>query len=116
MASADRFFIGPNLAGKLREVITRVGGMPDGSGDDGNQPLPRTMLPVGNVHYLCKTSGAWTKGTSATLTIYAGTPGSETSTSDSVGAYNKFSDVAADKWVMVGRANGGWYLIAAECQ
>jgi hypothetical protein len=69
-----------------------------------------------SAHYLSKTTGAWTKGTSATLTIYAGDAGSETAQSgQTVVAVNKFSDVAADKWVMLGRASGAWYLIAAEC-
>lgn len=67
-------------------------------------------------HYLSKTTSAWTKGTSQTLTIYVGEAGSETaSTGDTVVAWNKFSDIASNSWVMLARANGTFYLVAAEC-
>lgn len=67
-------------------------------------------------HYLSKTTGAWAKGTSQTLTLYVGNGGSETASSgDTVLAWNKFSDVQSGKWVMLARANGAFYLIAAEC-
>lgn len=67
-------------------------------------------------HYLAKTSSTWTKGTSATVQIYSGTPGSETAVSGlTVTAWNKFANVQSGKWVMLGYANGSWYLIAAEC-
>lgn len=69
---------------------------------------------------LGKTTAAWNKGTLATIDLYpAGTPGSEsqgataTTLEDCV---NKFSNVGADKWVIVAIAgNDAWYLIAAEC-
>jgi hypothetical protein len=67
-------------------------------------------------HYLSKTTSAWAKGSSQTLTIYVGDGGSEAASSgDTVTAWNKFSAVAAGKWVMLARANGTFYLIAAEC-
>lgn len=69
----------------------------------------------GPPHYLGKTSAAWTKGTSQTITLWAGTPGSEAALSDQVLAWNKFADVASGKWVMLARANSSFYLIAAEC-
>jgi hypothetical protein len=51
--------------------------------------------------------------------IYSGgTALAETVSSPSVtieSAVNKFVDVAANKWVMIGRANGRWYLVSAEC-
>ena len=67
-------------------------------------------------HYLSKTTAAWTKGTKATLTLYVGDGGSEAASSgDTVEAWNKFANVATGKWVMLARANGTFYLVAAEC-
>jgi hypothetical protein len=67
-------------------------------------------------HYLSKTTAAWAKGTKQTLAIHVGNGGSEVASSaDTVEAWNKFSSVAAGKWVMLARANGTFYLIAAEC-
>jgi len=67
-------------------------------------------------HYLSKTTATWTKGSSQTLTIYVGEPGSEAASSgDTVNAWNKFATVQGGKWVMLARANGSFYLIAAEC-
>lgn len=66
-------------------------------------------------HLLGKTSEAWAKGTSQTITLWAGTPGSEAELSDQVIAWNKFANVASGKFVMVARANDTYYLIAAEC-
>ena len=71
---------------------------------------------------LGKTVGAWGKGTSQDITVYSGEKGSETvlNRKDSSGndqpvtvsCYNRFADVAADKWV---RITPGGDLIAAEC-
>jgi hypothetical protein len=66
-------------------------------------------------HFLSKTTAAWAKGTSATLAIYVGTPGSEAATSETLVAFNKFGDVKADRAVLLARCNGGWYLSAADC-
>jgi hypothetical protein len=68
---------------------------------------------------LCKTSSAWSKGTTATLNVWEeGTPPNETQSSDLTleGCVNKFADVQAGKWVMVAMGGtGSYYLIAAEC-
>lgn len=65
---------------------------------------------------LSKTPQEWGKGTSLTLSVFAGTPGSETETSDKLLAWNKFADIPVDSWVMLARCGGGWYVIAAECE
>lgn len=75
----------------------------------------RRSAPQAAAHYLGKTSTAWAKNTKATITIYTGEPGSETSSGDTVDAWNKFAAVQSGKWVMLARTNGYWYLIAAEC-
>lgn len=67
-------------------------------------------------HYLSKTTAEWAKGSSQTLTLWTGTPGSEVASSgDTVVAWNKFAKVSSGKWVMLARANGSFYVIAAEC-
>lgn len=66
-------------------------------------------------HVLSRTSELWSKGTSQTLSVYAGTQGSETQTSDTISAWNSFAEIAADRWVMLTRVGNGWYVIAAEC-
>lgn len=73
--------------------------------------------------YVGKTTSAWAKGTWATITLYTGTPGSETilqtiKPGDTVLSnvtlycYNRYADVASGKWV---RVTGGGELVSAEC-
>jgi hypothetical protein len=62
-----------------------------------------------------KTNGAISKGTSGTVKVYIGTPGSEVDSGLTVAAYNRFGDVADGKWVECGWNGFGWYLTAAEC-
>jgi hypothetical protein len=69
---------------------------------------------------LGKTTGQWSKGTLATITLYeGGVPPAETASSPPETleqCVNKFSNVESDKWVIVALgANQAWYLIAAEC-
>lgn len=66
---------------------------------------------------LGKTSSAWAKGATATIPVYSGAAGSETTTGFSVTAMNKFAAVATGKWVILAGPNQGgvWYLISAEC-
>ena len=64
---------------------------------------------------LAKTSSDWAKGSSMSLAIYGGTPGSETATGETVTAYNNFGKVLSGKWVMIGEnPEGQNYLIAPE--
>ena len=65
---------------------------------------------------LCKTTAAWAKGSSATLQIWAGAPGSETNTGVTLTGYNRYAAIATGKWctVMLHR-HGYYYVIAAEC-
>lgn len=72
--------------------------------------------PSSKAMRLGKTSAEWLKNSTQDIVIYSGTTLSETATTLTVqGVANKFADIEADKWVMIGRANGAWYLIAAEC-
>jgi hypothetical protein len=65
---------------------------------------------------LCKTTAAWTKGTTATLQIWAGSPGSEADTGVTLSAYNRYANIASGKFctAMLHR-HGYYYVIAAEC-
>lgn len=120
MAKQERYLIGPTLLGEIRETITRVDAIaPRTSGaafDPRLQSFDRGPAPRMR---LGKTTALWTKGTTANINLYRdGTPGSETQTSGATqnGAVNKFADVQANKWVMLGQGPfGAWYLIAAEC-
>lgn len=58
------------------------------------------------------------KGSSATVTIYDGPEGSETTTGVTVSAYNRFATItvtSGTKWVWVFSKRGRLYLTAAEC-
>ena len=65
---------------------------------------------------LCKTTAAWSKGSSATLQVWSGQPGSETNTGVTLSAYNRYAAIASGKFctVMLHR-HGYYYVIAAEC-
>jgi hypothetical protein len=64
---------------------------------------------------LCKTTSEWGVGTTATLNVWhGGTPPSEGSSGETVVAVNKTTPVAANTFVLVGKAaNGSWYLVEA---
>lgn len=85
-------------------------------GNRGQSGIKGSGSAYASPHYLSKTTAAWAKGTSQTLTIYVGSAGSEAASSgDTVDAWNKFAAIASGKWVMLARANGTFYVIAAEC-
>lgn len=64
---------------------------------------------------LGKTDASHAKGASGTVSVWAGTPGSESDTGVNVTAYNRFSAVATTKWVWLNHNGDGFYLVAAEC-
>jgi len=62
-------------------------------------------------------SAAWSKASTATVTIWAGEQGSESSVATLV-ARNYFAaspSGSSDRWVGVSNNGFGWVLIAAEC-
>lgn len=86
-------------------------------GGNGNTAGPRvTSAGDDSDAVLCKTTAAWSKGSSATLQIWAGAPGSETNTGCTLTAYNRYAAIASGKWctVMLHR-HGYYYVVAAEC-
>lgn len=64
---------------------------------------------------LGKTDASHAKSASGTVSVWAGTPGSESDTGTNITAYNKFSAVASGKFVWVLNNGDGYYLVAAEC-
>jgi archaellin len=64
---------------------------------------------------LSRTTSVWEKGTTTSLVVYGGTPGSEAATGETFNAFNNFGKVLSGKWVMIGEnAEGQHYLIAPE--
>jgi hypothetical protein len=64
---------------------------------------------------LGKTDEAIAKGTTGTVSIYAGESGTETDTGNNVECKNRFADVDTGKWVAFTLIGSFHYLIAAEC-
>lgn len=64
---------------------------------------------------LGKTDASHAKNASGTVSVWSGTPGSESDTGVNVTAYNKFAAVASGKFVWVLNNGDGYYLVAAEC-
>ena len=105
-------------AERIAAVVRQVEG-----GDRDESPLTFRKVDSGGggggALKLGKVTAAWNKNSLQSVLIYSGgTALAETVSSPSVtieSAVNKFVDVAANKWVMIGRANGRWYLVSAEC-
>ena len=84
-------------------------------GGDRKQPGMKGSPSVySSGHYLAKTSAAWAKDTKQTLTIYTGDGGSETSSGETVEAWNRVANLPSGLWVVVGRANGTFYLASFD--
>jgi hypothetical protein len=69
-----------------------------GSGDDSDAVL-------------CKTTAAWSKGSSATLQVWAGEPGSETNTGVTLTAYNRVAAFKSGDFVTVQLNRHGFYYV-----
>ena len=118
MPRTEKYFIGPQLLGDIRQTVNRVAGMPQGSRIGKIPTRLQEMRPPGSggEMWVGKTSSTWPKGSTRDIVVHGGDTLNESPTTTTLNAcVNKFSDVAAGKWVIVGRVNGGWYLIAAEC-
>ena len=82
--------------------------------DSTNKILYGTLNTIDRV--LGKTDAAHAKAASGTVSIWAGTAGSESDTTINVtGVWNSFAAVAITKWVEVEWINGQPFLVAAEC-
>ena len=102
-----------------RESLARIGNAVrsvENGGRNASHHSPRYMAwDGGGTVSLGKTAADWLKDTSASIALYAGTPGSETATGESVSVWNHFGKVLSNKWVMIGEnSDGNRYLIAPE--
>mgnify|MGYP006935472774 CR=1 FL=1 len=119
MAADERYFIGPGLRSKLREVITRVDGLPQSSGGGGDIPTRLQTMPGGGgkVFRVCTFTSQWDKNTDKAVTFKY-----QTTTPNTVIASNLLFDIAGPatsgasttKVCIVGKEGTGWYFVNAE--
>jgi len=104
-------------AKRIGHTVRLVEGSLTGKRTPGAPPNPRggsgVRCMIGTI-----STAAWDKTTAATVTIYGGEPGSESSV-ETVSAHNYFADISTSantaRWVAVSNNGFGWLLIAAEC-
>lgn len=121
MARTEKYFVGPQLLGEIRDTISRVAGLPRST----NGPQSPVRLQDrgrgggGSSLRFGRVTAAWNKNSLRDVVVYSeGAALAEAAADPAVvltGVVNRFADVAANKWVMVGKANGRWYLVSAEC-
>lgn len=114
MAFGKGYLIGEKFAEAIKDTINRVR-------TRGHSQIQRLRAVPGSdyfdddSHYLSKTTAAWSQGTSQTLTLWGGDPGSETAAAAAtIDAYNYVANLPSGIWVVVGRANGGFYLASFD--
>jgi len=61
---------------------------------------------------LAKANEQFLAGNSGSVSIYGGTPGSETDSGEDLTVFAQFNDVFADDWVWIANAGSGWYVLA----
>lgn len=111
-------------AERIAKVVRSV---EQGSRDCGPLEYIDSGSGVGSAVKVGKTTAAWFKNSVSSIAlVYSGTPPGEQVVNNYGGTgapeyvqgscVNKFADIAANRWVVVAKAqNGYWYLIAAEC-
>lgn len=115
MKHGDRYFIGPGLRVKLREVINRHDGEVGGPGPMRIPTRLQDMLRRGggNAFRVCTFTGTWSIGATKTLTYkYI------TTTPNTVVATNLFANIPVDCGTRdcgIARDGTAWFLIAAKC-
>lgn len=113
------YLISEHFAQRLKSTVLQVEAMSPSLGSGKIRATHEEQLRASNFHRLCKTTAAFSKGTTATLDIWEdGTPPTESQSSGETveGVVNKYADIASGKWVSVARhGNGYWYVVAAEC-
>lgn len=124
MKSQDRYFIGPGLRDKLRDVIrkhdTTAFGLGSAEIPVRLQDAPRDSVSPGVLKF-GRVSETWVKGAYAVVEELsaAGQPlQTEDQDAPTFTARNYFATVAVNsgyKNVLCGNVGGLWFLIAAEC-
>jgi hypothetical protein len=124
MPRTEKYFIGPQLLGDIRRVIGRVEAEPIASEisriPTRLQDMRRGGGGGGTSLRLGRVTAAWSKSSLADVVEYNSGPAlsEEFSAPPSIieGCVNKMANVEAGAWVIVGQANGRWYLVSAECE
>lgn len=102
------------IVGASRETwgrISRSVRTTENGGRDGTIGTPHGGSGDDSDAVLCKTTAAWAKGSSATLQIWAGQPGSETDTGVTLTAYNRVAAFKAGVFVTVQLNRHGYYYV-----
>lgn len=113
---ADKYYVGPNLLGDIRRVITRVDSTPIGKVAGNEQYVNDESIKQPPTFRIGTASGSWSKGATQSVTI---TVAGNTSTTS---ATNLFADITVSTAstssysCAIARQGTAWYLIAAECQ
>lgn len=113
MPRTEKYFVGPQLLGEIRETITRVAGMPyRTSGVSLPVRLQETPRPAsaGGLRLVTFT-GAWNKNATKTVT-FSGTTATATAL-NVLGTVDTSCDDPRNAFIS--RVSGVWHLIAAEC-
>jgi len=128
MPRNEKYFIGPQLLGDIRQTVNRVSAMPQGS-RIGKIPTRLQDLPRGGggggpgLLVLGRVTAAWNKNTLASVVQYdSGSPLSEEFATPPViheDVVNKLANVESGAWVLIGgikSQNTNLYLVSAECE
>ncbi len=102
---------------RIMAAVEYVESLPRGVGAGLDRTQQGSLVTPSVQLYLGKLSADSTKGSTGSMKLWAGTAGSETvsSSSYSVGFYNKFGNVTSGKWGAVASFNNALYLLSAEC-
>ena len=101
------------IIGASRETWARIARSVRGSengGRDNNIGAPHLGSDDADA-VLCKTTAAWAKGSTATLQIWTGQPGSETNTGCTISAYNRIAAFKSGDFVTVQMNRHGYYYV-----
>ena len=101
--------------GHAVKVVERSGATLKTSGVVNDRGASGVRIMIGKVG-----SAAWSKASSAVITLYVGPPSTATSrptaTAGTQVAHNIFAQIASASYVAVSNNGFGWYVIAAECE
>lgn len=120
MSQADRYFIGPGLRDKLRDVIRRSDSQAYGSGAKAIETRLQDMIRAmggGSAIRLGEIMGSWVKGATKSVVRLNG-DGTPVSPEETFQAKNYFADITVDcgtRRVMCAKVGDTWLLITAEC-
>jgi hypothetical protein len=75
----------------------------------------RPGIPTNNLPRLGKANAAIAINATGAVSLWSGTPGSESDTTVDFDAYNKFGAIDSGAWVWCEHNGYGWYITQAVC-